>query len=121
MEILQTYDLTGCAHSAAALAGCDPKTVRWHVERWDRGFAGHRARPAERLIDPFVDKVESPHRPRPLTDQVRNLRTLLNVGSLSGLNDLCWGTMGARDVARHCERLASDEMETRRSAAVSPP
>jgi hypothetical protein len=60
MEILQTYDLTGCAHSAVALAGCDPKTVRRHVERRDRGFAGHRARPAERLIDPFVDKVESP-------------------------------------------------------------
>jgi len=28
MEILEAYDLTGCAHSAAELAGCDSKTVR---------------------------------------------------------------------------------------------
>ena len=28
MEIFEAYDLTGCAHSAAQLAGCDPKTVQ---------------------------------------------------------------------------------------------
>jgi hypothetical protein len=27
MEILEAYDLTRCAHSAARLAGCDEKTV----------------------------------------------------------------------------------------------
>ena len=27
MEILEAYDLTGCAHSAAQLAGTDRKTV----------------------------------------------------------------------------------------------
>ena len=27
MEILEAYDVTGCAHSAAQLVGMDPKTV----------------------------------------------------------------------------------------------
>ena len=27
MEILEAYDLTGCAYSAGKRAGCDPKTV----------------------------------------------------------------------------------------------
>jgi hypothetical protein len=27
MEILEAFDATGCAHSAAVLAGVDPKTV----------------------------------------------------------------------------------------------
>ena len=27
MEILEAFDLTRCPHSAADLAGCDPKTV----------------------------------------------------------------------------------------------
>ena len=31
MKILDTFDVTGCAHSAAALAGVDPKTVRHYV------------------------------------------------------------------------------------------
>ena len=31
MEILEAFDLTGCAHSAAQLAGCDPKTVARYV------------------------------------------------------------------------------------------
>lgn len=38
MEILEAFDLTGCAHSAAGLAGCDPKTVRHHVQRRDLGL-----------------------------------------------------------------------------------
>ena len=37
MEILEAFDLTGCAHSAAQLAGCDPKTVRRYVARAIRG------------------------------------------------------------------------------------
>jgi hypothetical protein len=28
MEILEAFDATGCAHSAAQIAGVDPKTVR---------------------------------------------------------------------------------------------
>src|SRR5689334_6020187 len=58
MNILEAFDLTGCAHSAAALAGCDPKTVRHWVARRDQGLpvAGRARR--ERLIDPFLDKVE---------------------------------------------------------------
>jgi hypothetical protein len=31
MEILEAFDATGCAHSAAALARVDPKTVRRYV------------------------------------------------------------------------------------------
>ena len=31
MEILEAYDLTGCAHSAAQLAGTDRKTVARYV------------------------------------------------------------------------------------------
>ena len=38
MNILEAFDLTGCAHSAAALAGCDPKTVRHWVARRDQGL-----------------------------------------------------------------------------------
>ena len=58
MEILEAYDLTGCAHSAAELAGCDPKTVRRCVERRDRGLAVTGPGRRKRLIDPFADKVE---------------------------------------------------------------
>ncbi|HET9253847.1 MAG TPA: IS21 family transposase, partial [Pseudonocardiaceae bacterium] len=58
MEILQAYDLTGCAHSAAALAGCDPKTVRRLVGLRDRGLLVTGPGRRERLIDPFADKVE---------------------------------------------------------------
>ncbi|MGH3779981.1 MAG: hypothetical protein ACRDRO_04935 [Pseudonocardiaceae bacterium] len=38
MEILEAFDLTGCAHSAAQQAGCDPKTVRHWVDLRDRGL-----------------------------------------------------------------------------------
>jgi transposase len=58
MNILEAFDLTGSAHSAARLAGCDPKTVRHWVARRDRGLPlGGPAR-RERLIDPFLAKVE---------------------------------------------------------------
>jgi transposase len=58
VNILEAFDLTGCAHSAAELAGCDPKTVRHWVDRRDRGLPlGGPAR-RERLIDPFLAKVE---------------------------------------------------------------
>src|SRR3954452_3906157 len=58
MNILEAFDLTGSAHSAARLAGGDPKTVRHWVAARDRGLpVGGPAR-RERLIDPFLDKVE---------------------------------------------------------------
>ena len=58
MEILEAYDLTGCAWSAAGLVGCDPKTITRYVSVRDNGgdpcVVGRRVR----LIDPFLDKVE---------------------------------------------------------------
>src|SRR5712691_896273 len=58
MEILEAYDATGCAHSAAQLAGADAKTVRRYAAARDLGrpVAGPGRRP--RLIDPFLDKIE---------------------------------------------------------------
>ena len=44
MEILEAYDLTGCAHSAAQLAGTDRKTVAAVC-----GAAGCRGRPGRAL------------------------------------------------------------------------
>jgi hypothetical protein len=58
MEILEAFDATGCAHSAAGIVGVDPKTVRRYVEARDEGqpVAGPAKRP--RLIDPFLAKIE---------------------------------------------------------------
>ena len=58
MEILEAYDLTGCAHSAAQLAGTDRKTVLRHVALRDAGE--DPAVPARRLraADEFAGKVE---------------------------------------------------------------
>jgi hypothetical protein len=58
MNILEAFDLTGCAHSAARLAGCDPKTVRHWVAARDLGLPVGGPGRRERLIDPFLDKVE---------------------------------------------------------------
>jgi hypothetical protein len=58
MEILEAFDLTGCAHSAAQLVGCDPKTVAHWVERRDRGLPVPAVARRPRLIDPFLDKIE---------------------------------------------------------------
>src|SRR6185503_13950234 len=61
MEILESYDVTGCAHSAAQLAGCDPKTVQRYVALRARGGGDPlvRAAPARpKLIDAFLSKVE---------------------------------------------------------------
>jgi transposase len=58
MEILEAFDLTRCSYSAAALAGCDPKTVEHYVAVRDAGLdPTARARRA-RLIDPFLAKIE---------------------------------------------------------------
>lgn len=58
MEILEAYDLTGCAWSAAPLAGCDPKTITHYVSVRDRGGDPYAVARRARLIDPFLDKVE---------------------------------------------------------------
>jgi len=58
MEILEAYDLTGCAWSAAELAGCDAKTITRYVSVRDRGGDPYAVARRARLIDPFLDKVE---------------------------------------------------------------
>jgi len=40
VELLEAYDLTGCAHSAAQLAGTDQKTVLRYVALRDAGALG---------------------------------------------------------------------------------
>jgi transposase len=58
MEILEAFDLTGCAHSAAQLAGTDRKTVVRYVALRDAGAdpAVRQRRP--RSVDEFGSKVE---------------------------------------------------------------
>jgi transposase len=58
MEILEAYDLTGCAHSAAQLAGIDRKTVLRYLARRGAGAdpAVRQRRP--RSADEFAGKVE---------------------------------------------------------------
>lgn len=58
MEILEAFDLTRCAHSAAELAGVDEKTVSRYVAIRDAGRdLCTRVRRA-RAIDGFLVKVE---------------------------------------------------------------
>jgi hypothetical protein len=58
MEILQAFDLTRCAHSAAQLCGVDEKTVARYVAIRDAG-GDPLVRPRRvRSIDPFLAKVE---------------------------------------------------------------
>jgi hypothetical protein len=54
MEILEAFDATGVAHSAAALCDADPKTVRRYAQARDLGrpVTGPVVRP--KLIDPFL-------------------------------------------------------------------
>ena len=57
MEILEAYDLTGCAHSAAQLAGTDRETVLRYVALREAGD-DPAARQRPRSADAFVSKVE---------------------------------------------------------------
>lgn len=58
MEILEAFDLTRCAWSAAQLVGCDPKTVTAYVAVRDVG-ADPLVRPRRpRGVDPFLAKLE---------------------------------------------------------------
>ena len=58
MEILEAFDLTGTAWSAAQLTGCDAKTVARYVRGpgCGPGIRWRAARP--RLIDGFLPKLE---------------------------------------------------------------
>lgn len=58
MEILEAFDATGCAHSAAALAGVDPKTVRRYVAKREAGVPVDEPAQRVKIIDPFVPKIE---------------------------------------------------------------
>jgi Mu transposase-like protein len=60
MEILEAYDLTGSLRGAAALAGCDHKTVKHWVEVREQAgeqLLGQAARPALVMVEPFAGKV----------------------------------------------------------------
>ena len=58
MEILEAFDATGCAHSAASLAGVDPKTVRHYLAKREAGVPVDEPVRRPKLIDPFVAKIE---------------------------------------------------------------
>ena len=58
MEILEAFDATGCANSAASLAGVDPKTVRRYVAKRDAGKPVDEPVQRPKLIDPFLPKIE---------------------------------------------------------------
>ena len=58
MEILEAFDLTQCASSAAELAGTDRKTVQRYVGLRDAGRDPLEHARRARLIDDYLDKVE---------------------------------------------------------------
>src|ERR1700722_17836809 len=58
MEILEAYDLTGCAHSAAQLAGTDRKTVARYVALREAGQDPAVPARRPRAADEFAGKVE---------------------------------------------------------------
>jgi transposase len=58
MEILEAYDLTGCAHSAAQLAGTDRKTVARYVALRQAGTDPAVQERRSRSIDAFLAKAE---------------------------------------------------------------
>jgi transposase len=58
MEILEAFDLTGCAHSAAQLAGTDRKTVARYVALREAGADPLAAQRRPRSVDSFLAKVE---------------------------------------------------------------
>ncbi|MDQ2850000.1 MAG: IS21 family transposase [Actinomycetota bacterium] len=58
MEILEAFDATSSANSAAQLAGVDPKTVRRYVAARDSGMPVTGPARRERMIDPLMGKIE---------------------------------------------------------------
>jgi hypothetical protein len=57
MEILEAFDATGSAHSAAGLAGVDPKTVRRYVARREAGVPVDEPVKRPSIIDEFRAKI----------------------------------------------------------------
>ena len=58
MEILEAFDLTRCSHSAAELAGCDPKTVARYVGARDDGADPNTRLVRPMLVDRHRNKIE---------------------------------------------------------------
>jgi transposase len=58
MEILEAFDVTGVAHSAASLCEADPKTVRRYAQARDLGRPLDVPAPRPKLIDSFLEKIE---------------------------------------------------------------
>lgn len=58
MEILEAFDLTHCPHSAAALAGCDPKTVARYADLREQGRDPTERPRRPMKIDEHRDKIE---------------------------------------------------------------
>jgi transposase/transposase-like protein len=58
MEILEAFDLTGSLRGAAALAGCDHKTVAHDVALRDGGQAPGEKTQRAMVIDEFASKIE---------------------------------------------------------------
>ncbi len=58
MDILEAFDLTRCARSAADLAGCDTKTVARYVALRDAGRDPHARQRRPMKIDAYRDKIE---------------------------------------------------------------
>ncbi len=58
MEILEAFDLTGCAYSAAQLAGTDRKTVLRYVALREAGADPAERSRRPRAADEFAGKVE---------------------------------------------------------------
>lgn len=58
MEILEAFDLTRSARSAAELSGTDHKTVLRYVGMRDAGYDPLEHARRGKLIDPFIEKVE---------------------------------------------------------------
>lgn len=57
-EILEVFDTTACAQSAASLAGCDPKTVRRYAALREEGRSPIAAPRRGRVTDAFGHKIE---------------------------------------------------------------
>ena len=59
MQILEAYDLTGTLRGAAALVGCDHKTVARLVAAREAAGGGLPVRVRRRpLVDPFAEKID---------------------------------------------------------------
>ena len=59
MQILEAYDLTGSLRGAAALAGCDQKTVARLLAAREAAGGGRPVRVRRRpLVDRFAEKID---------------------------------------------------------------